>query len=61
MNKALRSRDFEIRLRRDRDMINDRIDELLAPPSEAPVSLHEAMRYATLGGGKRLRGILCLA
>ena len=26
-----------------------------------PATLHEAMRYATLGGGKRLRALLCHA
>ncbi|MDI6870030.1 MAG: polyprenyl synthetase family protein [Bacillota bacterium] len=32
------------------------------PPAEAPPSLlHEAMRYSTLGGGKRLRGYLVVA
>jgi len=29
--------------------------------TEEPVALHEAMRYATLGGGKRLRALLCHA
>jgi len=33
--------------------------ELLLPPADAyPEVIHEAMRYSTLGGGKRLRGIL---
>ena len=33
--------------------------ELLLPPATAhPQVIHEAMRYSTLGGGKRLRGIL---
>lgn len=33
--------------------------ELLLPPADAyPAVIHEAMRYSTLGGGKRLRGIL---
>ncbi|HHW14192.1 MAG TPA: hypothetical protein GXX28_04565 [Firmicutes bacterium] len=41
-----------------------RIEAALAaalPPAEAPPGLlHQAMRYATLGGGKRLRGFLVL-
>lgn len=33
--------------------------EILLPPADAyPAAIHEAMRYSTLGGGKRLRGIL---
>src|SRR5690606_5286432 len=33
--------------------------DLLLPPGEGyPRAIHEAMRYSTLGGGKRLRGIL---
>jgi farnesyl diphosphate synthase len=34
------------------------IDVLLPVPEEPEARLHEAMRYATLGGGKRLRGYL---
>ena len=36
--------------------------ERYLPSSElAPKTLHEGMRYATLGGGKRLRALLCHA
>jgi farnesyl diphosphate synthase len=42
-----------------------RIEEVLAtalpPPSIAPQRLHEAMRYAVLGGGKRVRPLLAFA
>jgi farnesyl diphosphate synthase len=34
---------------------------LLPPPSLAPKRLHEAMRYASLGGGKRVRPLLVFA
>ena len=35
--------------------------DALIPPVEGPESrLFEAMRYATIGGGKRLRGFLVL-
>lgn len=37
------------------------LEELLPPESEPPVGLHVAMRYAVLGGGKRLRPMLLLA
>ena len=31
------------------------------PPAKFPEKLHEAMRYAVVGGGKRVRPILCYA
>lgn len=37
------------------------IDRFLPPADERPVRLHEAMRYAMQGGGKRLRPVLALA
>jgi len=41
--------------------IEHTLDALLPPASTRPSRLHEAMRYAVLGGGKRLRPILTLA
>ncbi|HEX8987122.1 MAG TPA: farnesyl diphosphate synthase [Rhodocyclaceae bacterium] len=35
------------------------LERLLPPANTAPARLHEAMRYATLGGGKRVRPLLC--
>ncbi|WP_328586141.1 polyprenyl synthetase family protein [Chitinasiproducens palmae] len=37
------------------------LDRALPPASQAPGRLHEAMRYAVLGGGKRVRPLLCHA
>jgi len=37
------------------------LDALLPPATARPTRLHEAMRYAVLGGGKRLRPTLTLA
>jgi farnesyl diphosphate synthase len=37
------------------------IDRLLPPIVEPPQRLHEAMRYAVLGGGKRIRALLAYA
>jgi farnesyl diphosphate synthase len=37
------------------------LDRCLPPATLAPARLHEAMRYATLGGGKRMRLLLCHA
>ncbi len=52
---------FIERLTGEKLRIDTRLMELLPPPEEPPASLNGAMRYATLGGGKRLRGILCVA
>jgi len=43
------------------ERIERALEDLLPPESEPPVGLHVAMRYAVLGGGKRLRPILLLA
>src|SRR3954453_16179548 len=37
------------------------LGRLLPPGHLAPARLHEAMRYATLGGGKRVRPLLAFA
>lgn len=37
------------------------LDQYLPGSEERPAKLHTAMRYSLLGGGKRLRPILCLA
>ncbi len=37
------------------------LSRLLPPPQVAPARLHEAMRYAALGGGKRVRPLLAFA
>ena len=37
------------------------LERLLPPAATAPARLHDAMRYATLGGGKRVRPLLCHA
>lgn len=37
------------------------LEAALPPPGMAPERLHEAMRYAVLGGGKRVRPLLCHA
>lgn len=37
------------------------LDRVLPPSETAPRRLHEAMRYATLGGGKRVRAMLVYA
>ena len=37
------------------------LDAALPPATTLPARLHEAMRYATLGGGKRVRAMLVYA
>jgi len=37
------------------------LDEMLAPAGDSAQRLHEAMRYAVLGGGKRVRALLAYA
>jgi farnesyl diphosphate synthase len=37
------------------------LDIALPPSYLAPINLHSAMRYSTLGGGKRVRALLCYA
>jgi farnesyl diphosphate synthase len=37
------------------------LDRVLPPESATPVALHRAMRYAVLGGGKRMRALLAYA
>ena len=38
--------------------VEDNLAEFLPPASKKPMRLHEAMRYTTLGGGKRVRPLL---
>jgi len=43
-----------------RGQVDAELDRLLPGAAEYPESIHQAMRYSTLAGGKRLRPILCL-
>ncbi|MBN2071253.1 MAG: polyprenyl synthetase family protein [Candidatus Krumholzibacteriota bacterium] len=51
---------FLSRIARTAEEVDSRLDILLPPESETPESLHRAMRYSTLAGGKRIRAALCL-
>src|SRR5437870_310661 len=46
---------------RVRPAIDATLSELLPPENASPQRLHEAMRYSTLEGGKRIRPCLCVA
>lgn len=41
--------------------VEQALDHWLPPAAQAPARLHEAMRYAVLGGGKRIRPLLIYA
>jgi geranylgeranyl diphosphate synthase type II len=43
----------------DRKAVESSMERILPGSGELPVSLHKAMRHASLSRGKRLRGILC--
>ena len=65
MDAAKRAEEFHRRLVGAADATEKALDALLAPASLAdeitrPARLLEAMRYATLGGGKRLRPFLVI-
>jgi len=48
-------------LKSRRALVDATLDANLPPPDTPPAIIHEAMRYAVLGGGKRLRPILAIA
>jgi farnesyl diphosphate synthase len=63
VNETRNSQIFNRRLQRCATLIDARLDEWLANserPGFVPTRLTEAMRYAVLGGGKRLRPFLVL-
>jgi farnesyl diphosphate synthase len=52
------SPDFQLWSREVAGRVEATLAELLPSPRIAPVRLHDAMRYSTLGGGKRVRAML---
>ncbi len=55
------SSDYAEFVSQSRARLHARLDAFLPPASEPPQGLHEAMRYAVLSGGKRIRPVLTLA
>jgi farnesyl diphosphate synthase len=53
--------DFASWMRTRQERIERALDALLPPAVLSPTRLHEAMRYAVLGGGKRVRPLLAFA
>ena len=52
---------FEQWMRSVLDRVEDALGHYLPADTVVPAQLHEAMRYAVLGGGKRVRPLLCHA
>jgi len=46
---------------RVRPAINATLDRLLPAETVSPQRIHQAMRYSTMDGGKRIRPCLCVA
>lgn len=62
MNEAVISQETFIEWSRQRQLrIEQVLERLLPSPALVPSRLHEAMRYAVLGGGKRIRPLLVYA
>jgi len=47
--------------RQRQDLLESRLQKILPSADVAPAKLHSAMRYAALGGGKRIRPLLAFA
>src|SRR4029453_12195744 len=56
MNTELRAFLDEVR-----SAIEATLTELLPPQNDRPERIHQAMRYSTMDGGKRVRPALCVA
>jgi geranylgeranyl diphosphate synthase type II len=55
------SNDLSRFLERVRPAIESTLDQLLPPENASPARIHQAMRYSTMDGGKRVRPCLCVA
>jgi farnesyl diphosphate synthase len=53
--------DFQVRMSAYVERVEQCIDRALPPATQQPGRLHEAMRYAALSGGKRIRPLLVYA
>ena len=47
------------RVKADADLIEEALADILADAQEYSPELVEAMKYSVLGGGKRIRGVIC--
>ncbi|HEY4319299.1 MAG TPA: farnesyl diphosphate synthase [Herbaspirillum sp.] len=55
---ALAPVEFPVWMRQVQDDVETALDHFLTPSETVPARLHDAMRYAVLGGGKRVRPLL---
>ncbi len=53
--------DIEQYLAERRRVVNNALDQIVAPENTFPPSIHKAIRYSLLDGGKRIRPILTLS
>lgn len=53
--------DFKLKLNEWRLLVDATLDRHLPPADTRPPLIHEAVRYAVLGGGKRIRPIVAIA
>ncbi|HEX8616230.1 MAG TPA: farnesyl diphosphate synthase [Thermoanaerobaculia bacterium] len=53
--------DFRAQLNAWRERVDATLDRHLPPADTNPAVIHEAMRYAVMGGGKRIRPIVAIA
>ncbi len=58
---AIPTSDFAVWMGGVQDRVERALDRLLPPADQLPARLHDAMRYAVLGGGKRVRPLLVFA
>jgi farnesyl diphosphate synthase len=58
---AASRQDFSVWMQAQQTRVEQVLDQLLPAASLAPQTLHSAMRYSILGGGKRVRALLCYA
>ena len=53
--------DLDGYVRTRRELVDDALHRYLPPEDRAPVTVHRAMRYSVMAGGKRLRPVLVIA
>ena len=58
---ALEQLDFDAWVKLKQTHIEEVLDRILPSADLVPSTLHSAMRYSILGGGKRIRALLCYA
>jgi farnesyl diphosphate synthase len=58
---AQRTAELPAALTKSSERAESALERFLPPQDQPPVELHRAMRYAVLGGGKRLRPMLAYA